>query len=216
MSSRRCRVDARTAPIRRPSDRINFNGRIDHALTKTHTLRATFQQNQNEQRNLGVGSFDLPERAYTRTSDDSLLRLSESGPWSRNVFARVAASAPLAFDGASSSAIELPTVRVLDAFTAGGAQQDGGRTQHRDRVGDQHRLGEGEAFGARRARSSKAAGTAATAGRTTSGPTPSRASPTTRPAGRRPTRAAPATRSCEYSQWQAGSSCRTTGARART
>ena len=117
----------RAAPIRRPADRINFNGRVDHALTKAHTLRATYQQNANEQGNLGVGSFDLPDRAYSRTADESLLRLSESGPWSRNVFAE--SRLQLRWQsGASSSATQLPTVRVLDAFTAGGAQQEGGRT----------------------------------------------------------------------------------------
>jgi hypothetical protein len=118
---------ARTAPIRRPADRINFNGRIDHALTKTHTLRATYQQNENGQGNLGVGSFDLAERAYSRSTEDSLLRLSDSGPWSRNVFGE--SRLQLRWQsGASFSATQLPTVRVLDAFTAGGAQQEGGRT----------------------------------------------------------------------------------------
>ncbi len=116
----------RTAPIRRPSDRLNFTGRIDHALSKSQTLRATFQQNASDQQNLGVGSFDLAERAFTRTANDSILRLAESGPWSRNVFAesrlqlrRVSTE--------SASAADLPTIRVLDAFTAGGAQQAGGR-----------------------------------------------------------------------------------------
>jgi hypothetical protein len=117
---------SRSLPIRRPSDRMNVNARIDHALTKTQTLRATFQQNQNEQRNLGVGSFDLSERAFRRTSDDRVLRLSESGPWNRNVFAESRFQLHwLSTEAASAS--ELPTVRVLDAFTAGGAQQAGGR-----------------------------------------------------------------------------------------
>ena len=31
--------------VRRPSDRINFNGRLDHALNTAHTLRANLQQN---------------------------------------------------------------------------------------------------------------------------------------------------------------------------
>jgi hypothetical protein len=118
---------ARTAPIRRPAERVNFNGRVDHALTRSHTLRGTYQQNANDQANLGVGSFDLAERAYSRTSEDRVLRLSESGPWSRNVFAE--SRLQLRWQsGRSSSAAEIPTVRVLDAFTAGGAQQDGART----------------------------------------------------------------------------------------
>ena len=40
----------RTNSVRRPSDRINFNGRLDHALNTSHTLRANLQQNSNQQR----------------------------------------------------------------------------------------------------------------------------------------------------------------------
>jgi hypothetical protein len=117
---------SRNVPIRRPSDRMNLNARIDHALTKTQTLRATFQQNQNEQRNLGVGNFDLSDRAYRRESDDRVFRLSESGPWSRHVFAESRFQLHW-LSTAAASASEEPTVLVLDAFTAGGAQQAGGR-----------------------------------------------------------------------------------------
>jgi hypothetical protein len=117
---------ARTAPVRRPAERINFNARIDHALSGSHTLRAAYQQNEHDQGNLGVGSFDLPERAYSRASEDRLLRLSESGPWRRNVFGE--SRLQLRWQSAESfSSTPLPTVRVLDAFTAGGAQQEGGR-----------------------------------------------------------------------------------------
>jgi hypothetical protein len=112
--------------IRRPADRINFNGRLDHALTKAHTLRANVQSNGNEQRNLGVGGFDLGDRSFSRTTDDSLLRLSESGPWSRNVFGE--SRLQLRHQQATSSSdVEERAVRVLDTFTSGGAQQAGGR-----------------------------------------------------------------------------------------
>lgn len=115
-----------TAPLRRPSDRLNLNGRVDHALTKTHTLRASYQQNASDQENLGVGAFDLPERAYTRTSTDGLFRVSESGPFARAWFGESRLQVRRVSTD-SLSAVELPTVRVLDAFTAGGAQQRGGR-----------------------------------------------------------------------------------------
>jgi hypothetical protein len=114
------------ANVRRPSDRINFNGRIDHALTKAHTLRLTFQRNVDEQNNLGVGGFDLTERAYARKADDRMLRLAESGPLSKNVFAESRVQVRWQSNSADST-YELPTVSVLDAFTAGGAQQAGGR-----------------------------------------------------------------------------------------
>jgi hypothetical protein len=117
---------ARSA-IRRPSDRINFNGRLDHAVNTSHTVRSNLQTNGNEQSNLGVGGFDLAERSFARTSDETLLRLSESGPWARNVFGenRVQVRRQTT---ASESAVEAPTVRVLDTFTTGGAQQAGARS----------------------------------------------------------------------------------------
>lgn len=112
--------------IRRPADRINFNGRFDHALTRAHTLRANLQSNGNEQRNLGVGGFELSDRSYARTTDDTLLRVSESGPWSRNIFGE--SRLQLRHQQATSvSDVEASAVRVLDTFTTGGAQQAGGR-----------------------------------------------------------------------------------------
>jgi hypothetical protein len=112
--------------IRRPSDRVNVTARIDHALSKGYTLRASFQENQNDQQNLGVGGFNLAERAYTRTSDDRLFRIAESGSFSRSVFAETRVQLHWTTTDLTSSS-ELPTVQVLDAFTAGGAQQAGGR-----------------------------------------------------------------------------------------
>jgi hypothetical protein len=114
------------APVRRPSERMNFNLRVDHALNTAHTLRGSFQQNDNDLRNLGVGGFDLEDRAFTRTASDSVLRLSESGPLGRFWFATSRLQVRRA-SNASISGLETPTVRVLDAFTSGGAQQSGGR-----------------------------------------------------------------------------------------
>src|SRR6185295_1016628 len=113
--------------VRRPSDRVNVTARVDHALTKGHTLRISFQENQNNQHNLGAGGFNLAERAYARTSNDRLFRIAESGSLSRNVFAETRVQLHWSSTDATSSS-ELPTVQVLDAFTAGGAQQAGGRT----------------------------------------------------------------------------------------
>ena len=113
-------------PVRRPSDRLNLHLRVDHAYNKTHTLRGSFQQNANDQRNLGVGSYDLPDRAFARTSDENILRVSESGPWGRAGF--VESRLQIRWTGNdSASAVNAPTIRVLDAFTSGGAQQTGGR-----------------------------------------------------------------------------------------
>jgi hypothetical protein len=117
---------SRQAPIRRPSDRQNFNGRLDHALSKAHTLRVNLQQNMSDQRNLGVGTFDLPERAYQRSSTDRVLRLTETGPWGSALFGESRLQVRWQSSD-SASGVDAPTIRVLDAFTSGGAQQAGGR-----------------------------------------------------------------------------------------
>ena len=114
------------AAVRRPSDRLNFTGRIDHAINRSHTLRAMYQQNDNDQRNLGIGSFDLSERAFGRRAFERMLRLSESGPLAKAWFGEMRLQLRTTASDAIA-ALEQPTIRVLDAFTAGGAQQDGGR-----------------------------------------------------------------------------------------
>jgi hypothetical protein len=118
---------SRTAlPVRRPADRINFNGRLDHALNFSHTLRANVQSNGSDQRNLGVGGFELGERSFSRTSEDTMLRLSENGPWAKTVFGENRLQIRHQTSN-SVSDLETPAVRVLDTFTVGGAQQAGGR-----------------------------------------------------------------------------------------
>src|SRR5262249_32924046 len=69
---------ALSTAVRRPSDRMNVNLRIDHAINKSHSMRASFQRNDGSQHNLGVGGYDLDDRGYTRTADESILRVSES------------------------------------------------------------------------------------------------------------------------------------------
>ena len=113
-------------PVRRPADRGNFNLSVDHALTTSHSLRGSYQQTGGEQRNLGIGNYDLPERGYARRATESLFRLSENGPLSRLWFADTRLQVRRATTE-NASALEAATVRVLDAFTSGGAQTAGGR-----------------------------------------------------------------------------------------
>ncbi len=115
------------ASVRRPADRANFSARVDHALTKSHTLRASYQRNGTRSSNLGVGDFDLPARAYSRDTTEDVFRISQTGPIGRNFFNETR------FQWrnqsmAQSSFTDAPTLQVLDAFTAGGAQIEGGRT----------------------------------------------------------------------------------------
>lgn len=114
--------------LRSPADAMNFNGRIDHALNQDHAIRASFDRSSRESRNQGIGGFNLTDRAFRSSSSTNTLRLSESGPLGRRMFTE--SRLQLVWGSTSSEAsIETPTLRVLDAFTSGGAQVRGGQNR---------------------------------------------------------------------------------------
>ncbi|RPJ82045.1 MAG: carboxypeptidase regulatory-like domain-containing protein, partial [Acidobacteria bacterium] len=115
----------RAEPVRQPSTNLSLTGRFDQAIGRDHTLRASVQRSTFERYNLGIGGFDLPERAYSTSSSDTLFRLSENGPVGRRFFweSRLQVHA---FANDNRSVTESPAIRVLDSFTSGGAQQSGG------------------------------------------------------------------------------------------
>ncbi|HEV3139293.1 MAG TPA: TonB-dependent receptor, partial [Vicinamibacterales bacterium] len=76
--------------------------------------------------NLGIGGFDLAERAYSTDSRDFQLRAQEAGPVGRRAFANTRLELDFIKTG-NHSILEAPTVRVLDGVTTGGAQMAGGR-----------------------------------------------------------------------------------------
>jgi hypothetical protein len=111
--------------LRRPRSGSNFFGQFDYALTKDQTFRLWYSQSQNVSSNNGIGAYDLAERAYSTESKYRSLRMQEAGPIGRRFFTNTR------FDlswgrSASASVFEAPTIRVTDAFTAGGAQLTGG------------------------------------------------------------------------------------------
>jgi hypothetical protein len=112
-------------PVRRPTDRTNFTGRFDQSINKDHAMRFSVQRNAFTNRNLGVGGFDLSDRAYTQGVADSVFRASENGPLGKRFFSE--SRLQLHWTRATSqSLVEAPAIRVNDAFTSGGAQQSGG------------------------------------------------------------------------------------------
>ena len=112
--------------IRQPRDAYNVSARLDHAITKDHAVRLSFDRDSSTSRNLGVGGFNLLARAYGSSSSTNMLRMSENGPLGRRFFTESRFQLRMA-DSSSNSAVELPTIRVQDAFTSGGAQQRGGQ-----------------------------------------------------------------------------------------
>lgn len=114
--------------LRSPSDAMNVNGRLDHAINADHGIRVSVDRSTRDSRNQGIGGFNLLDRAYQSTSSTNTLRLSESGPLGRRMFTE--SRLQLIWGSSSSrSEIEAPTVRVNDAFTTGGAQMRGGQNR---------------------------------------------------------------------------------------
>lgn len=121
--------------VRRPSDRMAFTARVEHALTKNHALRAELQRGSTENRNLGVGDFDLAERAYDRSVDTNLFRISDSGPFGKRLFNELRLQVSWQ-DTRTAPLVDAPAVQVLNAFTTGGAQLEGRREVREIEVAD--------------------------------------------------------------------------------
>jgi hypothetical protein len=110
--------------LRQPFEAVNMNGLFDYALTRDQTLRFGYSQNNNTRRNLGIGAYDLPERAFTSDNNAYTFRALEAGPIGRRTFINSRMTMSWR-DFGSHSVTEAPTVIVQDAFTSGGAQQAG-------------------------------------------------------------------------------------------
>ena len=113
-------------PLRTPRDNVNVSAQLDYALTLDHTLRFGYNSNLSDAENLGVGDYDEEQRAYSTENRVHNIRAQHFGPLGRRAFTRSRLQVRWS-DSESHSAFELPTIRVNDAFTRGGAQVSGGQ-----------------------------------------------------------------------------------------
>lgn len=114
------------AGVRQPFDSESLSGVLNYALTKDQTMRVSGNWNRSSQDNLGVGQYDLPERAYHSDSHAFGFTALEAGPLGRRWFINTRANGRFT-SSATTSATEAQTIRVNDSFTSGGAQRAGGR-----------------------------------------------------------------------------------------
>jgi hypothetical protein len=117
-----------TLRLRTPAESYNVALFVDYALTPDQTLRFGYYDNDNVRRNVGVGDYDSLERAYTAKNGLRYVRIQQAGPIGRRMFINNRLFVG-AFRNKNASSVEAQTIRVIDAWTSGGAQQRGSSQQ---------------------------------------------------------------------------------------
>jgi len=116
---------SRALNLKAPRDNLFVNGQLDYALTLDQTIRFGYNATHFANENMGVGGYDEPERAFSTHNTAHAARVQHFGPVGRRAFSRTRVQVSWT-DSATTSTTEAPTIRVLDAFTRGGAQRAGG------------------------------------------------------------------------------------------
>ena len=105
---------------RTTNDQSGFTFGLEHSLNQNHGLLFNIQRSSTEGLNQGVGGFNLPERASTRTSDSTQVR----GRLQSVIGTKLLNEARVQITTTGNetiSGLAAPTVIVQDAFTRGGA-----------------------------------------------------------------------------------------------
>ncbi len=103
-----------------PTKDFEFSPRVDLKLNDNHTLVARYSFSSSRMENAGLSGFDLLSRVYNTRSSDHTVRLTETAI----VNASTVNETRLQYIRRRSeqeSTDNSPTIRVLDAFTSGGA-----------------------------------------------------------------------------------------------
>lgn len=117
---------SQAADLRSHSNGYNAYGDFTYALTKDQTLRVYYSQNNNDDKNNGVGGYNLLDRAYSTKSTFRSIRGQEAGPLGRRFVTNTKFSVNWQ-DSDTTSFSDATTINVIQAFTSGGAQLKGGR-----------------------------------------------------------------------------------------
>ena len=102
-----------------PRSSTEENVKIDHQLTKNHTLTASYRYGRDNQDNQGVGGFSLASRAYGNRDAEDTVQVAETGVLGANAISETRARYWRQHSTQNGIA-GLPTIQVFDAFTGGG------------------------------------------------------------------------------------------------
>jgi hypothetical protein len=104
-----------------PHRRTTASSRLDFRINESHTLVTRYAYARSESKNLGIGDFSLPSRAYRAGNLDHTFQLTETGIFNQSVINefRVQYLEEYRRQNADSS---LPVLRVPEAFIGGGSE----------------------------------------------------------------------------------------------
>jgi hypothetical protein len=115
-----------TGLAKNTTDGLNAEIRLDHAIGQGGQIRAEYEHRTTDRGNLGVGDFDLPARAYDTEQVSDQFQFRNTRVIGKKIFSELR----FEYSASESTTIPLsalPTVRVNEAFTSGGAGQTGSR-----------------------------------------------------------------------------------------
>jgi hypothetical protein len=103
-----------------PSSEFEFSPRIDFQINENNTLVVRYEYERETEENSGLGGFDLLSRAFNTRDTEHSFRLTETAIINPKIIneARFQYIRRRSFEESENDS---PTVRVLDAFTSGGA-----------------------------------------------------------------------------------------------
>jgi hypothetical protein len=121
--------------VNRERGRIDGEVRIEHAVNPAHTLRAEYQRRDADGENLGVGEFNLAERAYSEDVVRDVGRLSAMSTLGKRWFNELRLEYADNRERVASLSDDV-IVNVQNAFVSGGAQRRGGRREREIEIAD--------------------------------------------------------------------------------
>ena len=121
--------------VNRERGRIDGEVRYEHAINQAHTFRAEYQRRDAANDNLGVGEFNLVERAYGEDIVRDVARLSAMSTLGKRWFNELRFEYVDNRERVSSQSDDV-IFNVQNAFVSGGAQRRGGRREREIEIAD--------------------------------------------------------------------------------
>jgi hypothetical protein len=107
--------------ILQPRRFTTFSPRFDYAINQNHTIVARYTYSHSRIGNVGVSGFNLPSRAYETAFTQQTFQITETAVLNPKTINETRFQY-INTRNEQNAANSLPTVTVLDAFTAGGSQ----------------------------------------------------------------------------------------------